>query len=65
MKYKDGSNSIEYIGHSEGEGHYLLACPSVEGEATLHRFREGKILEGSWVENGIRGLWRLTLINNS
>ena len=31
------------------------------GRATLHRFADGLILEGSWFEEGERGMWRIHL----
>lgn len=42
-------------------GHFKLECVQTGGKATLHRFRDGNLLEGSWLEGGCRGMWRITL----
>lgn len=44
-------------------GHYTLTCPSVAGKATLHRAPNTDRLEGSWLESGYMGMWRIELDN--
>ncbi|MEK6795445.1 MAG: hypothetical protein AABZ39_11745 [Spirochaetota bacterium] len=42
-------------------GHYNLKYPQGDGNATLHRFTDGKFLEGQWSWGGARGLWIIWL----
>lgn len=63
VRYEDeDGNEIIYSGQELSEGHYELRCPELSGHATLHRFQNSKILEGSWVEKGTRGFWRIVLL---
>ncbi len=48
-------------GLRDGQGHYRLASADRSIDATLHRFKEGRIMEGSWRRKGERGFWRITL----
>ena len=57
----DDEGLVQYRGSNDGQGHFLLAAPDVEGRASLHRFPDANILEGSWVEGGYRGMWRIEL----
>ncbi|MGZ8243048.1 hypothetical protein [Methylomagnum sp.] len=57
----DDGETVVYEGHENGIGHFELNAPQVNGRATLHRFENGKILEGYWVEEGYRGMWRIIL----
>lgn len=50
-----------YVGYEEGDGHYHLTCPELDGTASLHRFKDVDILEGSWKEGGYRGMWHIEL----
>ena len=59
--YEETKSPINYIGKASGDGHYLLECQIVKGQATLHRFPNGNILEGFWVEDGYEGMWRIEL----
>lgn len=52
---------VTYFGLMKGSGHFELQAPDVNGRATLHRFDDGRYLEGFWVENGLKGMWRITL----
>lgn len=66
VKYDWGSkNSVEYSGWENGEGHYELKCPSLNGTATLHQFKNGRVLEGSWREENTQGMWRIALIKQA
>jgi hypothetical protein len=57
----DDDGVVEYVGYEKGPGHYELKCGGRSGRATLHRFPNGKILEGFWDEEGQRGMWRIRL----
>jgi hypothetical protein len=50
-----------YEGQENGAGHFELHALSGNGRGTLHRFDGSKCLEGFWVEDGYRGMWRITL----
>ena len=60
VSYQD-SEWVEYRGKNKGDGHFQLSCPERKGEASLHQFPGGKILEGFWIENGYQGMWRIKL----
>ncbi len=57
----DDDGLVQYRGRNDGSGHFLLAAPEVAGRASLHRFPDAKVLEGSWFEAGDRGMWRIQL----
>ena len=59
----DDGELVAYKGQELGDGHYELDSTEVNGKATLHRFKNGKFLEGSWIESGARGMWRIRLEN--
>ncbi len=61
VAYDDDEGWVEYRGKNNGNGHFQLTCPERKGEATLHQFPNGEILEGYWIEGGYRGMWRITL----
>lgn len=61
VSYKEEGAQVVYEGEAIGEGHYRLACPSRSGRATLHRFPEDDVLEGSWSEGGEDGYWKVRL----
>jgi len=50
-----------YSGTENGAGHYVLLASEKNGEATLHRFEDSDILEGYWMEQTTRGMWRIKL----
>ena len=60
---EDFNGYIMYSGEVVGDGHYKLECIEVNGKGTLHRFPNGEILEGYWVEEGYEGMWRIKLKN--
>lgn len=60
VEYSD-DGLVQYRGDKDSSGHFMLTSPEVDGRATLHRLTESTILEGSWVENGYRGMWRIEL----
>ena len=60
-----------YSGQDQGFEHYKLTYNNGPGNATLHRFirtddrgatEVSQVLEGHWVEGGLRGMWRVQLI---
>lgn len=71
VRISGGTIAVSYIGEEIGvvvyegtevePGHFRLTAPSVEGRATLHRFRDDNVLEGWWHEGGDEGMWRITL----
>jgi len=62
VEYEDGG-ILQYVGEEKGQGHFDLSCPSVSGRASLHMFANSEILEGSWIENSYRGMWKIMLAN--
>lgn len=57
----DNDGLCQYVGVNDGSGHFELSMEGEDGRATLHRFQDAKLLEGSWTENGERGMWRIHL----
>lgn len=57
----EGEPTVVYRGHSHGQGHYRLRVVGFKGEATLHRFHDAMVLEGTWREEASTGMWRITL----
>ena len=63
VSYEGAEGYVTYSGQENEAGHYTLLCDAVKGKATLHRFKESYILEGHWIERGLKGFWRITLQN--
>lgn len=61
VSYIDDDIPTLYRGKEKTNGHYELESPKANGKASLHRFENGKILEGFWVEDNDRGMWRIKL----
>lgn len=61
VSYDTEDGPVVYAGSAEGAGHYKLKARGVNGEATLHCFAKGKVLDGWWRENGEDGMWRIWL----
>lgn len=59
-EYED-EGTVQYTGSANGEGHFELKGVDFDGRATLHMFSGSSVLEGSWVEKGDRGMWRIKL----
>jgi hypothetical protein len=57
-------NSPGYSGKEIGQGHFHLTCPELSGSATLHRFENSNVLDGYWVEEGVRGFWWIVINQN-
>jgi hypothetical protein len=60
VEYND-EGIVQYRGKNDGSGHFELRSDVVNGRATLHMFSGALRLEGSWVEDGARGMWRIDL----
>jgi hypothetical protein len=60
VEYKD-EEIVQYRGRNNGNGHFELSAPAVQGKASLHMCSPPELLEGSWVEKGCRGMWKITL----
>lgn len=58
VEYRE-DGPYQYVGANDGSGHFELE--GSHGRATLHRFPDAKLLEGSWTENGVSGMWRIHL----
>lgn len=62
IEYDDQGPQV-YRGIDKGNGHYELFSHSFDGgRATLHRFENGLILEGSYRELGSSGMWKIRLL---
>lgn len=60
ISYHD-DGPVVYEGSEIEPGHFKLQSSAVGGRATLHRTGNEDILEGSWVEKGVQGMWRIQL----
>lgn len=61
VSYFEDNKGIEYVGVNENDGHFKVKCNQKDGHGTLHKFKDGNILEGYWVEEGYEGFWRIEL----
>jgi hypothetical protein len=60
--YDDEFGLVTYRGANDGSGHFgLTSDENPIGRASLHRFPEGAILEGYWIEEGYEAFWRIEL----
>jgi hypothetical protein len=61
---RDGQRpDVVYRGKENGPGHYYLwngRNGSGKGNARMH-LTKSNVLEGSWEEDGLRGMWMVTL----
>ena len=60
VEYED-EGRVQYKGITNGVGHFELHGVGFQGHASLHMFPDSSILEGSWLEEGYRGMWRIKL----
>ncbi len=63
VSYVTDDQFVVYEGPEIEPGHFELTAPKVSGRATLHRFQDDEVLEGSWSEDGLSGMWRIILEN--
>ncbi|MBP8645975.1 MAG: hypothetical protein KBH99_07640 [Syntrophobacteraceae bacterium] len=61
VEYEGDDGLRQYVGKNSGDGHFELHTPDGEGQATLHQSPNSEVLEGSWIEAGERGMWRIEL----
>lgn len=61
VEYESDGCIYQYQGSEMGAGHYHLTCAENGGRASLHGFTDSAFLEGSWVEGGERGMWKIQL----
>lgn len=61
LEYDIGGERTVYLGRALAPGHFILETEDGTGRATLHQFPGSLYLEGSWVEAGERGMWRIEL----
>ena len=61
--YHDGEQLVAevYEGTEIGSGHFKLKSRDGRGEASLHCFPNGRILNGWWREDSQEGMWRIRL----
>jgi hypothetical protein len=62
IEYHDEDRgTVQYRGLNDGSGHFELSSKVTSGRATLHMFPKSTVLEGSWIEDGARGMWLIHL----
>ena len=61
ISYDDEEGNVIYRGKNDSSGHFELTCFERSGRATLHMFKDGKFLDGYWIEGGYKGFWRIEL----
>lgn len=60
VAYDDAGQTWQYRGQALGPGYYNLQAEGFDGRATLHCFEGSNVLEGTWIQDGIRGMWRMS-----
>jgi hypothetical protein len=64
ISYDDERGSVIYMGTNQGFG-YRLECPERKGRSTMHATGpENTQFEGSWIEDGYRGMWIVDVIED-
>lgn len=64
VSYIDDGEHVVYRGDAITPGHFELTANN-GGRATLHQlYPDDEWLEGSWIEGGARGMWRIQLLND-
>jgi hypothetical protein len=64
VSYEDANyvGIVVYEGSEVEPGHFKLTRKGdVFGRATLHRFKDGEVFDGWYVEDGYEGMWRVHL----
>jgi len=59
IDYEGDGERVLYSGKELSPGHFELSCEG--GHASLHRFDNSIILEGSWKEDDYSGMWKIWL----
>lgn len=63
VAYDDEDGAVCYRGKNNKDGHFDLTAPERNGRAALHYFPKSNFMEGSWHEDGVRGMWVIQLMN--
>jgi len=65
VEYGLDGQAYAYEGENKGTGHFFLTLKEGPGEgiASLHFERDNKTMVGWWLEDGVEGLWKVTLKN--
>ncbi|MBB4230067.1 hypothetical protein [Rhizobium mongolense] len=62
VSYDSENGTVVYRGNEVAPGHFKLSTLDVvKGRATLHCFEQSTRLEGTWQEDGARGMWYIDL----
>lgn len=61
VEYLADGEHTSYRGQEQGPGHFELHGYGFDGRATLYMFEGSNILEGGWIEEGEKGMWRIRL----
>ena len=61
VSYESDDGWVNYSGKNDKSGHFELHADRYDGHASLHMFPGSTVLEGYWVEQGTRGMWRIVL----
>jgi hypothetical protein len=61
VSYKEDGILVVYEGRENEPGHFELERRGISSKATLHRFHDDDVLEGSWREDRYEGMWRIEL----
>jgi len=61
VSYEENGVPVVYEGREIEPGHFELERRGISSKATLHRFSDDDVLEGSWREERYEGMWRIEL----
>lgn len=61
IAYDGAEGAVCYQGKNNGNGHFELKAPEINGQASVHCFPKSNVMEGYWQEGGERGMWRIHL----
>lgn len=61
VSYERDGHSVVYQGENAGTGNFVLACPEIDGKASLHIVKDGEVLDGYWIVAGEKGYWKISL----
>lgn len=61
VSYLDDNEHYYYRSRELGQGHFKLRGADFDGRATSHCFPGRRVLEGYWIEDRYKGMWRIQL----